>query len=71
MPKLKLTTEQRIVLAFFARHRAGAVRLRWVWADDIRDDPALAIRFIQDRAEEYRGEMLRQWLAPIGKAVRQ
>ena len=70
----KLTTEQHVVLAFFDAHDAGAMRLagKWVWADDIRNDPALAISFIKDRAEEYRGgEMLRAWLAPIGKAVRQ
>ena len=68
----RLTTEQQVVLAFF--HDAGAMRLagKWVWADDIRNDPALAVRFIEDRAEEDRGgEMLRAWLAPIGKAVRQ
>jgi len=74
MSRLKLTAEQRVVLAFFACHRAGAMRLhgRWVWADDIRRDPALAISFIKNRAEDYRDcEMLRQWLAPRGKAVRQ
>jgi hypothetical protein len=70
----KLTTEQRVVLAFFDAHDASALRLagKWVWADDIRNDPALAISFIKDRADGYRdSEMLRQWLAPRGKVVRQ
>ena len=72
----KLTTEQHVVLAFFDAHGAAAMRLarqRWVWADDIRNDPASG-RSASSKidAEEYRGgEMLRAWLAPIGKAVRQ
>ena len=70
----KLTTEQLVALAFFDAHGAAAMRCmgRWVWADDIRNDPALAVRFIEDRTEEDRGGgMLRAWLAPQGKAVRQ
>ena len=71
---VKLTTEQLVVLAFLDAHDGAAMRLagKWVWADDIRNDPALAISFIKHRAEEYRdGAMLRAWLAPIGKAVLQ
>ena len=46
-----MTTEQLVVLAFFDCHDAKAMRFegRWVWADDIRRDPQLAARFIEDR----------------------
>ena len=69
----KLTTEQQVVLAFFDAHDAAMRCMgRWVWAKEIRRDPDLAAKFIKDQAEEYRGgEMLRQWLAPRGTAVRQ
>ena len=67
----KLTTEQHVVLAFFDAHDAAAMRHagKWVWADDIRNNPALATSFIKHQAEEYRD--MRAWLAPIGKVVRQ
>jgi hypothetical protein len=76
---VKLTAEQRVVLAYYAAHDCGAMRFRgrWVWADEVRSKPDLARRFIQDRDEnDYRddrdnSEMLRVWLAPSGKAVRQ
>ena len=70
----KLTTEQQVVLAFFDAHDVNAMRCmgRWIWADEIRRNPDLAVRFIADHADGYRNsEMLRAWLAPIGKAVRQ
>jgi hypothetical protein len=64
---MKLTTEQQVVLAFFDAHHAGAMRCqgRWLWANDIRNNPDLAVRFLKDRADAYRdGELLRAWLAP-------
>ena len=71
----KLTVEQQVVLAFFFdAHDAAAMRCmeRWIWADEIRNNPDLAVRFVADHADGYRGsEMLRAWLAPIGTAVRQ
>ena len=71
----KLTAAQLTVIAFFDCYDAAAMRLagRWVWADDIRNDPGLAVRFIKDRAEGYRNsELLNAWLAPQPKdAVRQ
>jgi hypothetical protein len=68
----KLTTEQRVVLAFFAAHRCGAMRFRgrWLWAHEVRNDPAIAAAFIKDRADDAYPEsdrdtaMLRAWLAP-------
>ena len=62
------TAAQRVVEAYYAVHRAGAMRFRghWLWLDQIRNDPALAVAFIKDRSEGYRdSEMLRAWLAPI------
>jgi hypothetical protein len=52
----RLTTEQQVVLAFFDAHDAGAMRCqgRWAWADDIRNDPNLASRFLKDWADEQR-----------------
>ena len=70
----ELTTEQHVVLAFFDAHGAAAMRLagKWIWADEIRRNPDLAVRFIADHVDGYRNsEMLRAWLAPRGKAVQQ
>jgi hypothetical protein len=70
----KLTPAQRVVIAFFDAHNAGGMRCqgKWVWADEIAADPALAIRFIDDWADEQRdGELLHAWLADDDKAVRQ
>jgi hypothetical protein len=66
-----MTTDQLVALAFLDSHAAAAMRCRgrWVWADDIRNDPKLASRFIQDWSDEQRdSEMLRVWLAePTGQ----
>jgi hypothetical protein len=71
---MKLTTEQRVVLAFFDAHYAGAMRCagKWCWADDIKADPELAIRFLKDWSDEQRyDELLSAWLAEPKGAVRQ
>jgi hypothetical protein len=67
----KLTTEQRVVLAFFAAHRCAAMRFRgkWLWISEVRNDPAIAAAFIKDRADDPYPEndrdtaMLRAWMA--------
>jgi hypothetical protein len=69
-----MTPKQLVALAFLDSHDAAAMRCRgpWVWATDIRNDPELASRFIKDWSDEQRdSELLRAWLAPSGKAVRQ
>jgi len=52
---------------------AGAAmrfRGRWLWAHEVRNDPAIAAAFIKDRADDAYPEsdrdtaMLRAWLAP-------
>lgn len=68
----KLTAEQKIVLAFYACHRCTAMRHRgrWLWIDEVRNDPVIAAAFIRDRADDPYPEnerdsaMLRAWLAP-------
>ena len=66
----KLTAAQRTVLAYFATHRCGAMKLqgKWVWSSDIRRDPALATAFIKDRCDDaYPDErdiaLIRSWMA--------
>ena len=74
----ELSAAQRVVLAFYAAHRCAAMRFRgrWLWADEVRRDPAVAAAFIKDRADDPYPEsdrnaaMLRAWLAPQ-KGVRQ
>lgn len=45
-----MTDSQRKVLAFMAAHRLGCLQFegdrRWVWPEDIRQDPALADRLV-------------------------
>jgi hypothetical protein len=52
----KLTTDQLVAIAFLDSHAAAAMRCRgrWVWADDIRNDPNLASCFLKDWADEQR-----------------
>jgi hypothetical protein len=51
-----MTTDQLVALAFLDSHAAAAMRCRgrWVWADDIRNDPNLASCFLKDWADEQR-----------------
>ena len=73
---VKLTAEQRVVLAYYAAHDCGAMRFRgrWVWADEVRANPDLARRRDENHYRDDRdnSEMLRLWLTsePKGK-VRQ
>jgi hypothetical protein len=67
MSKSKLTTAQRVVLAYYDVHRVGAMKFegRWLWRAEVRENPDIAVRFIKDRSDGYRDSaMLRAWLAP-------
>jgi hypothetical protein len=70
----KLTAAQRVVLAYYDVHRCGAMKFegRWLWAAEVRENPAAAAAFIRDRADNYRdGELLRAWLTPDRHGRRQ
>lgn len=63
----QLTRAQRLVLAHFAKHHCGFMRFEggWLKSDEVRRNPDLALRFIEDRAVRYRDRVLLQaWLAP-------